>query len=148
MRPPNRPNLRTPRRQSEIYCHIDVSALLSVFYVLFLLLILLQPPIHNGFQPEVAHAQYASLLPAAVREDAMHLAITRDGRFFFNTSQITPKDLPDLIRASVRNGSERRVYLIVDVRVKYPKIAMAAAEIQQTGIQDVSFIATESLISR
>jgi hypothetical protein len=50
--------IRTFRRQSEIYCRIDVSALFSVFYVLFLLTTISQSHPHNHVPP-IVQARHA-----------------------------------------------------------------------------------------
>jgi hypothetical protein len=62
------------------------------------------------------HASYCSAQPGAMREDAIRIAISRDGRMYLNRSAVPLEDLPKLIREEVSAGSERKVYISVDSR--------------------------------
>jgi biopolymer transport protein ExbD len=137
------PETRARKRRSsrlEPCCAIDVFPLLAIFFVLFLIVLMAQPRAHGGYGPDPPRAQHATALPGAIRDDAMLLFLTRDGRLFFRTHQVVPQDLPGEIRESLQSGAERRVYLIVDEHAKYSLIATAAAQIQRTGLQNVSFV--------
>jgi biopolymer transport protein ExbD len=137
------PEIRARERRSsrpEPHCAIDISPLLSIWFVLFLIVLMAQPRPHGGFWADEPHAQHATALPGAIRDDAMLLFLTRDGRLFFRTHQVVPQQLPGEIREGLRNGAEHRVYLIVDGHAKYSLVATAAAEIQLTGLQNVSFV--------
>ena len=70
----------------------------------------------------------------------MSLAMTRDGRYFFGGTQIVVGDLAERVRAGVRGGAERRVYLRVDRRVRYSKVAAVADEIRRGGVGRISFL--------
>jgi biopolymer transport protein ExbD/biopolymer transport protein TolR len=79
-------------------------------------------------------------MPGALREDAMLVAVTRDGNIFFGTYQMQYRDLRLAIRDCVRQGSERKVYLKVDARAKYGDAALAIDQIRLAGIQNVAII--------
>jgi len=83
-------------------------------------------------------------MPGAVREDAILVAVTRDGNIFFGSNNVRDSDLPVLIRESVRRGSERKVYLKVDARAKYADAALVIDQVALVGIQNVGII-TEQL---
>ena len=83
-------------------------------------------------------------MPGAVREDAILVAVTRDGNIFFGSKNVRDSDLPALIRESVRRGSERKVYLKVDARAKYADAALVIDQVALVGIQNVGII-TEQL---
>ena len=83
-------------------------------------------------------------MPGASREDAILVAVTRDGNIFFGSKNVRDSDLPALIRESVRRGSERKVYLKVDARAKYSDAALVIDQVALVGIQNVGII-TEQL---
>jgi len=83
-------------------------------------------------------------MPGTSREDAILVAVTRDGNIFFGSNGIRDSDLPALIRESVRRGSERKVYLKVDARAKYADAALVIDQVALVGIQNVGII-TEQL---
>jgi biopolymer transport protein ExbD len=83
---------------------------------------------------------HATLKPAALREDAMTLIITRDGMLYFRNIKIPQKDLPDAIRVALRNGSEKNLYINVDARAKYADINAVLDRIRDSGMTSVTFL--------
>ena len=57
---------------------------------------------------------HSSLTPHAIREDALQVVMTRDGRLFLGNREVVPEELPHELRESVRAGAENRVYVMVD----------------------------------
>jgi biopolymer transport protein ExbD len=127
-------------RQSEYYCRIDVSALLGVIIVLYIVLLAAQPISHGGVSADLPRSLHAGLLPGARRDDALRVIIVRDGRCFFGTSQLAPGELADRIRERVRDGAERKVYLAVDRRAKYGTVKLALVEVWRSGIKEVAIL--------
>jgi len=80
-------------------------------------------------------------MPRAVREDALSVAVTRDGKIYFRNVPISAKNLPDRIREGLKNGAEKKVYLRADARARYGDVKQALIEIRQAGIDNVCFLA-------
>jgi biopolymer transport protein ExbD len=119
---------RTTSRRSAYYCWIDVSALLAVFLVIFIAVV------------DLFASGHSRLTPHAIREDALQVVVTRDGRLFLGTHEAVPKELPHQLREGVRAGAENRVYLMVDSRAKYGDVKPALNEIRLSGVNYVSFL--------
>lgn len=128
-------------RSSEYYARMDVSALGGVGIVLFIVMIVVQSPgCVRSSGPELPRVLHAWALRGAAREDAMNLAISRDGRYFFGGTQIVVGEVADRVRAGVRSGAERRVYLKVDRRARYSQVAGVADGIRRGGVERISFL--------
>ena len=127
-------------RPSQFLNGIDVWVLLS--FQLILLIIFMTAPSHpHGPRPvDFAITHHATPMPGAVREDAILVAVARDGNIFFGSNNVRDSDLPALIRESVRRGSERKVYLKVDARAKYADAALVIDQVRLAGIQNVGII--------
>jgi biopolymer transport protein ExbD/biopolymer transport protein TolR len=133
---------RKPRhRPSHFLNGIDFWAFLCVELVLLMIFMVNGPSPHADRSPvDLALSEHATPMPGALREDAMLVAVTRDGRILFGTYQMQYPDLPLAIRDSVRHGSERKVYLKADARAKYGDAALAIDQIRQAAIQNVGII--------
>lgn len=103
-------------------------------------------------QPDVDLPRYAvdravaansTALPGALREDAMQISITRDGRVFFRNDRVMLVNLPEEIRKGLRDGAEKRIYLNADARVKYGDAVAVLNQIRLAGIRDVSVLTQE-----
>jgi biopolymer transport protein ExbD len=83
---------------------------------------------------------HSSLTPHAIREDALQVVMTRDGRLFLGNREVVPEELPHELRESVRAGAENRVYVMVDSRAKYGDVKPALNGIGLSGVRNVSFL--------
>jgi biopolymer transport protein ExbD len=152
--PGNGPKIWSPRagrderirkRRSQYHCQIDVSALLAIFFVL-LIIFMMSSGSHHEWQwlaVDLPKSEHSSWLPAARREDAMRLAVYRDGQLAFNKRRVSPDQLPGKIHEALQDGAENRIYLYADARGRYGFVKEVLATVRLAGVQHVSFV-TES----
>lgn len=79
-------------------------------------------------------------LPGALREDALLVAIQRDGSVWFGTKRIPPKDLPEALGDGLRRGAERKVYIRADARAKYGSVVEVLHSVRSAGVEHVAFV--------
>ena len=128
-------------RPSRFLNGIDFWPFLSVELVLLMIFMVNGPSPHANRSPvDLPRTEHAAPMPGALREDAMQVAVTRDGSIFFGMYQMQYRDLPLAIRDSVRRGSEGEVYLKVDTRAKYGDAAVVIDQVRQAGIENIAII--------
>ena len=133
--------LKSAHRRNELYCRIDLPLVaIIVFFPLLVIFMTSTPQLHHLHVDHVV-AQHVHKLLGAIREDAMKIWITRDGTIYFRKERVHRDDLSDRIRAAIRNGAEKRIYLEVDARARYSDVSAVLSQIQMSGIENVSFIA-------
>jgi len=142
--PVGAPVKHTPRkrhRPSQFLNGIDFWPFLSIQTVLLIIFMGNVPP-HpfHGTSLDLAVVDHAKPMLSAIREDAMLVTVTRDGRVFYGTHQMRGDDLPPAIRDAVRRGSERKVYLKVDARAKYGDAVVVIDQVRQAGIENIGII--------
>jgi biopolymer transport protein ExbD len=132
--------LKSAHRRNELRAGIDLSvAAIFSFFLLVMFMVLPQP--EPRIAVDLVVSRHSHYLPAAMRDDAIKVILTRDGSVFFGNSKIHPDDLPDRIRDAVRNGAEKRIYLELDARARYGDINALLPQIQRSGIENVSILA-------
>jgi biopolymer transport protein ExbD len=134
---PSAKQRRTPSRSV-----LDVSGFAGIMLaLLFLMMFGLFYPAHPVQAPvDMSVTQNSTLQPAALREDALEVAITRDGTVYFRNHRGSASDLPDLLRQAVRDGAEKTVYVKADARAKYGDVKAVLDEIRQSGLQNITFL--------
>ena len=113
-----------------------------VLCVLFIFMIVAGPryePRH-GFYRDLASARNAVPRPWANRDDAIRLAVARDGTLYFRNRKSTTKDMNGQMQEWAKDGSERRVYLEVDERALYRDVKAALDCVREAGIEKVVFL--------
>lgn len=108
--------------------------------LLMLTVAMVTVPPHHGGTIGLARVLRPKSMPPATREDAMTIAVTRNGDVFFGNSRVQPDEIPVLIRDQLSHGSEAKIYIRADGRAKYSSVKQALDEIHSSGLQNVAFI--------
>ncbi len=82
----------------------------------------------------------ATPMPWADREDAIIVAIQRDGVVYLNHERVIFDDFQNRIRAALSAGAERRVYIKADMNSSYGKVSQVVEQIRAAGIRDIAFL--------
>ena len=98
-------------------------------------------PHHSGVAVDLPQVHAPVVLPDFMREDAITIIIYRNGDAFFSNDLVRPERIPDLIRADVARGSERKVYIRVDARAYYCAVKRVIDAVHDAGLTDISFLA-------
>ena len=116
-------------------------AMTQVMVTLLIIMMLIEgTTLHQGLTLERAATKHAAAMPGANREDAIRILLTRDGAVYFGHTATQVGDLPNQIRQKVRDGSERRAYLMIDARTKYWDVENVVDAIRGSGIWNVALL--------
>jgi len=143
-----KPTFRKRTRPSQLLNGIDLWAFLSFQLVLLIVLMTAPNSPHRGWSVDFARTEHATPMPAALREDAILVTVTRDGNVFFGFNQIRSQDLPLSIHDSLRRGSEHKIYLKVDARARFSDAEVVIDQVRQAGIHDIGIITDQRQPSR
>ena len=89
----------------------------------------------------LARVPHARSIPKALREDAIIVFVLRNGDIFFRQDRVAPEQLSGLILKQLSRGSERKVYIRADGRVRYIFVKEVVDAVRATGVEDVAFFA-------
>src|SRR5271157_1841407 len=127
-------------RSMKLFCNIDPSALAAVGFVL-LLVMMIAPQPHHGYGPDLPHVLHPVSMAGANREDAMVIAVLRDGAVYFGRDKVQPELLRSKILERLRDHTiETRVYIRADGRVWYHTVKEVLDEVRSAGIERVAFL--------
>ena len=137
------PSRRLRKRRNDYFAYVNLWPFTGIVLGLLFTIMLAeygnQP--HHGVGVDLPTVGHPTQLPWANREDAMKLAVTRDGILYFGNTKCRDEDLPREIAARVARGAERRVYLMVDARTRYGDVKRALDCVRDARIENVSFLA-------
>lgn len=122
----------------------DVTALAAVLLVILFIYMVAVVEKFYWFR-EYADTSFSMIrhtvsLPGANREDAMIVYIHRDGTIVFGNERLRGDQLSLRIKAGLRAGAEKKVYIRADARAYYGNVHEALDAVRAAGIDDVSFI--------
>jgi biopolymer transport protein ExbD len=144
-------NRRANKERNRRYFNLDPSALTNAMLgVLFSVLIsvMISGYPHHGLAVDRPMMRHLIPMPASLREDAMRIMITRDGKIYFGNARLNLDDLSPQIRDHVRKGAQHKVYLIVDSRARYADLEAILDEVRHAGIKEVAFLAESPVLHK
>src|SRR5690349_5172871 len=81
-----------------LFRQIRVTGIGGVLFATAAVMIGIYWPSHGWSGTDLPKVNHAVELRDAAREDALIIAVTRDGKVFFRSAQVNPSDLPRQIR--------------------------------------------------
>lgn len=139
--------LKSINRPNHLFARLSIAPFPGVAIVL--LLVLMSPfgfVGRTGVSVELAKCAHARKLLLANREDAIHVAVSRDGSIYFGNNRLDlgynddREVLSNGIHESLLKGAENRVYLSADGRAKYRDVEPVIEQVGLAGVQNLSFI--------
>jgi len=129
----------------DLICRVDVTAFAAVLVALLAMFLAQSAtwrdlPRDGADLVRVSHPQD---MDRALREDALWVAITRDGKIFLGVDLVSVDSLGAAIREQVRLGAQRKIYICPDERAYYGTVKQALDAVQSAGVENVAFIVGE-----
>ena len=141
-----RPSTALRKRRSAYLSLLDATGVAAIFVFFVGMYLVMWTPDHDLRHDNVdlASTTHPKLQPAAMKEDAITVVITRDGMIHFGNTRVPPEELPGLIRSAYEHGAERKVYLKADARAKYGDVKATLVLVREAGIQDVALMVEQT----
>ena len=134
--------MKKPDR-NQLICSIDMTGFVSIQIAILFVFIMPSafPPGQRSFYADPPRAKNTVSLQRADREDAMIVAVVRDGKVYFNSEAMWAYDqLRTRLQDSVRQGAEKRLYIEADRRVRYEAVVQVLDQARKAGIENVAFL--------
>ena len=125
----------------------NVVPMCDIMLVLLIIFMVITPMLQRGVSVDLAKAVNPRNMEDADREDAVIVAITRDGRVFLGGDQTRPEDLIEKVQEMIANRVDKTVYLKSDARAKYETVVDVINEIRAAGVDQLGLI-TEKVEDR
>jgi biopolymer transport protein ExbD len=106
------------------------------------------PLLSKDVPVDMAPAQNPREMQDADKDDAIVVAITRDGRIFIGNTQMQKEDLTGQIKDRVSSRLDKTVYVKSDARAKYGDVVAVVDEIRSAGVDQLGLLTQKMEKSR
>jgi biopolymer transport protein TolR len=124
----------------KVNSNINVTPMVDVMLVLLIIFMVITPMLNNKVNVDLPKADAAVVMENANKEDAITIAVTRDGRTFLGADQVTIDDLGSKVSAKLENKTDKEVYMRADVRANYGKVMDTVDGIRSAGVSQLGLI--------
>jgi len=113
-----------------------------VMLVLLIIFMVITPMLTKGVTVEKVVTKNAIAMQAADKEDAILVAVTRNGQFWLSpgNNQIHIEDLPGKVRDLQTNKLDKTVYIKADARAKYEAVEDVVDNLRAAGVDQIGLL--------
>jgi biopolymer transport protein ExbD/biopolymer transport protein TolR len=129
--------------RGQITAEINVTPMADVMLVLLIIFMVVTPLLQKSTSVDLAQTKNAGDKPDADREDAVLVAVTRDGNFFLGAEEVKIADLGSQVAKKLKekkDQSNRTVYVKSDRRAKYGDVVQVVDAIRGAGVDQIGLI--------
>jgi biopolymer transport protein ExbD len=125
---------------------INVTPMVDVMLVLLIIFMVITPMLTKSVPLDQYKAKNSIAMQDADKDDAVIVAITRDGTLFLSPGKVkTNSDqLPQKVRDLIKDRANKTVYVKADSRARYEKVEDVVDNLRAAGIDEIGLL-TEQL---
>ena len=124
----------------KVNSNINVTPMVDVMLVLLIIFMVITPMLNNKVNVDLPKAAAAVVMEDANKEDAVVVAVTRDGKTFLGGDQVTLDNLGPKISAKLENKTNKEVFMRADQRANYGKVMDAVDGIRSAGVSQLGLL--------
>lgn len=126
---------------------INVTPMVDVMLVVLIIFMVITPMLNKGANVDLAKARNPVVMSDADKEDAVIVAITRDGQVFLSPGlqKVNSEDLAPKVKDLLADRPSKMVYIRADARSKYERVEDVVDNLRAGGVDDVGLL-TEQIL--
>jgi len=127
---------------SKVTSDINVTPMVDVMLVLLIIFMVVTPMIQKGVSVAMAQVNNPAPMDDADREDAILVSITRDGKVYLGSDQLTGgiDILTSKVKDRLANAQNKRVYVKSDMRARYGHVVEVVDAVRAAGVDDLGLL--------
>ena len=131
---------RTQYGDNSAISTINVTPMVDVMLVLLIIFMVITPMLSKGVSVDMVRTRNPVSMEEADKEDALVVAITRDGRIFLGRGMIQPEDLSVQVEDAVSNKLDKTVYIKADARARYGAVVDVINVLRSVGVDGLGLL--------
>jgi biopolymer transport protein ExbD/biopolymer transport protein TolR len=125
---------------SKVNSNINVTPMVDVMLVLLIIFMVITPMLQNKVSVDMAKVDNPTNMPDADKEDAIVVAITRDGGVFLGQNKVAVTELGGLVRDKLADKPGKTIFVRADARAQFRAVEDAIDAVRTAGVDDVGLL--------
>lgn len=118
----------------------NVIPMADIMLVLLIIFMVITPMLSKGVSVDMVHVPNPADMPNADKDDAIIVAVTRDGRIYLGNNAVGIDALSDKVKDAVANRLDKTVFVRSDARAKFGQVKAAVDEIRSAGVDNIGLL--------
>ena len=120
---------------------INVTPMVDVMLVLLIIFMVITPMLQKGVSVDMVRTENSRSMTDADKEDAVLLAVTRDGKFYIGPDLIVLRDVTAKVKDMIVNKLDKTVYVKSDARAKFGNVVALVDNVRAAGVDHIGLLA-------
>ena len=122
---------------------INVTPMVDVMLVMLIIFMVITPILSKGVSVDMAKTNNPIAMQAADKEDAVLVAVTRDGTVFLGSNKVSLAEMPGKVKDMLSSKLDKTCYLKSDARARYEKVVEAIDSLRAAGVDQLGLLTEE-----
>jgi biopolymer transport protein ExbD len=118
----------------------NVIPMADIMLVLLIIFMVVTPMLQKNMPVDMARTDNAHEMQDADKDDAIVVAITRDGAIYLGHTAVRKEDLTGQVKDRISNRLDKTVYVKSDARAKYGDVVAVVDEIRSAGVDQLGLL--------
>jgi biopolymer transport protein ExbD len=118
----------------------NVIPMADIMLVLLIIFMVITPMLQKGVSVDMANVNNPRDMKDADKDDAIIVAVTRDGKLFLGNTEIKKEEISDQIKDRISARLDKTVYVKSDARAKYGDVVAVVDEIRSAGVDQLGLL--------
>ncbi len=123
---------------------INVTPMADVMLVLLIIFMVITPMLQKGVSVDMAKAENPRSMQDADKEDAVVLAVTRDGKVYLGSDLVRLDEITTKVKDRISSKLDKTVYVKSDRLAKYGDVVAVVDNVRAAGVDSLGLL-TEKL---
>lgn len=123
---------------------INVTPMVDVMLVMLIIFMVITPMLSKGISVDMVRTNNPVAMQAADKDDAVLVAVTKDGSVFLKTTKLAADILPSKVKDMLTNKLDKTVYLRADSRARYEKVVEVVDNLRAAGVDQLGLLTEEN----
>jgi len=119
---------------------MNVVPLIDILLVLLIIFMVITPMLQKGVSVDLAKVNSPTAMPDADKEDALIVAVMRDGQVFFGNDKTPPDQLTQKVKDRLANRVDKRVFVRADARAKFGSVVEVVDNVRAAGVDQLGLL--------
>jgi biopolymer transport protein ExbD/biopolymer transport protein TolR len=119
---------------------INVTPMVDVMLVMLIIFMVITPMLSKGVSVDMAKTKNPIPMQAADKSDAIIASVTRDGKTWLNTTQMSPEDMPQRVKDMLANRLDKTVFVKADSRARYERVVDVIDNLRAAGVDNLGLL--------
>ncbi len=124
----------------KVNSNINVTPMVDVMLVLLIIFMVITPMLQQKVSVDMAKVDNPTAMPDADKEDAIVVAITRDGSVYLGQNKVAANELGRLVRDKLADKPGKTIYVRADARAQFRAVEDAIDAVRTAGVDDVGLL--------